>query len=197
MQASTETTRSFGGSGLGLSIAKNLVELQGGKIDVKSEDGKGSTFSFWLDYEIKREDIKIESLSGEDNIKKLKFDQNVKVLLCEDNRMNQVLAKEVLKRFGCTTDIAENGSIALEMMRNGVYDIVLMDIQMPIMDGYEASKSIRNELNLQVPIIAMTAHVMPNEKEKCIGYGMNDYISKPFKVENLYHIIEQFVLKAA
>ncbi|MBC7915262.1 MAG: response regulator [Pyrinomonadaceae bacterium] len=192
MQASNETTRNYGGTGLGLSIVKRLVELQKGEISIHSVFGEGTEFKVVLPYLIGED--KPVNIVGQNNekVEIKKFEKELAVLLAEDNVMNQVLAKKVLTRFGCDVDIAENGGIALEMARIKKYDLVLMDIQMPIMDGYTAAKQMRDELNLDLPIIAMTAHIMAGEREKCIGFGMTDYISKPFKVENLYALIQQY-----
>lgn len=192
MQASSETTRNYGGTGLGLSIVKRLVELQHGELSINSVFGEGTEFKVVLPYQIS-EDKPVGSSTEKVAIVEIKkFERELKVLLAEDNVMNQILAKKVLTRFGCVVDIAENGGIALEMARNKKYDLVLMDIQMPIMDGYSAAKAIREELKLDLPIIAMTAHIMAGEREKCIGFGMSDYISKPFKVETLYSLILQY-----
>lgn len=194
VQASAETTRDFGGSGLGLSIVKNLVRMQEGTIEIDSTENEGTEFMITLPYKIETEKVKNETEKVElETILKLeKFDREIKILLAEDNTLNQLLAKNVLTQFGCTLDIAENGAIAVEMLRYGQYDLVLMDIQMPIMDGYTASQNIRAEVNKTIPIIAMTAHVMTGEKEKCVSFGMNDYISKPFKLQELYRIIQKY-----
>lgn len=185
-QANTETTRKFGGTGLGLSIAKNLVELQGGKMELKSEMGKGSEFSFEISYKkatntdiepIQRGFVPAQSLN------------DVKILLCEDNVLNQKLAKRVIAKFGIDVEIAENGRVGIEKLKENKYDLVLMDLQMPEMDGYQAVLEIRNELHMTVPIIAMTAHSLVGEKEKCLEIGMNDYIGKPFTQEDLYYKI--------
>jgi PAS domain S-box-containing protein len=182
-QANTETTRKFGGTGLGLSIAKNLVELQGGEMHLTSELGKGSEFWFELSYK-KVDTMTIEPLKKSFIPKKLL--NNIKILLCEDNVLNQKLAKKVIAKFGFDLEIAENGKIGVEKLQKEKYDIVLMDLQMPEMDGYQAVLSIRNELHLEIPIIAMTAHSLVGEKEKCLEIGMNDYIGKPFSQEELY-----------
>lgn len=195
VQASAETTRDFGGSGLGLSIVKSLVKMQDGTIALNSIENEGTEFIVTLSYKIENENLKIETEKIElDNILKLeKFDRDVKILLAEDNTLNQLIAKNVLMRYGCTIDVAENGAIAVEMLKYGVYDMILMDIQMPIMDGYTASQKIRAEVNKTIPIIAMTAHVMTGEREKCISFGMNDYISKPFKLKDLYRTIQKYI----
>lgn len=192
-QASTETTRSYGGTGLGLSIVKRLVELQKGEISIHSVYGKGAEFRVVLPYLIGENKGTDKSAPTDEKIEIIKFKKEVKVLLAEDNVMNQILAKKVLSGFGCNVDVAENGGLALEMARIKKYDLVLMDIQMPIMDGYTAAKQMREELKLNLPIIAMTAHIMAGEREKCIGFGMTDYISKPFKVEQLYSLILLYI----
>lgn len=182
-QANTETTRKFGGTGLGLSIAKNLVELLGGEINLKSELGRGSEFSFEIKYK------KVDKLDLEPLEKALAPKRPlgpVKILLCEDNVLNQRLATKILIKFGFDFEIAENGRIGLEKLIKGKFDLVLMDLQMPEMDGYQATIAIRNELKLQIPIIAMTAHSLVGEKEKCIEIGMNDYVGKPFTQNELY-----------
>ncbi|HSH66632.1 MAG TPA: ATP-binding protein, partial [Bacteroidia bacterium] len=182
-QAHTETTRKFGGTGLGLSIAKNLVELQGGTMQLKSEPNKGSEFIFELTYK-KVDTLEIEPLKKSFTPKK--FLRNIKVLLCEDNVLNQKLAKRVIAKFGFEVQVAENGRVGIEKLKQEQFDIVLMDLQMPEMDGYQTVLSIRNDLNLKLPIIAMTAHSLVGEKEKCLEIGMNDYIGKPFTQDELY-----------
>lgn len=185
-QADTETTRKFGGTGLGLSIAKNLVELQGGTIQIKSEVGKGSEFSFDILYK-KADQKELEPLQKAFIPEKLL--NSIKILLCEDNPLNQKLAKRVMTKFGFDVEIAENGLVGLEKLKKNRFDLVLMDLQMPEMDGYQTVQAIRDELHLEVPIIAMTAHSLVGEKEKCLEVGMNDYIGKPFTQEDLYNKI--------
>jgi PAS domain S-box-containing protein len=185
-QANTETTRKFGGTGLGLSIAKSLVELQGGEMLLKSEVDKGSEFSFELSYK-KVNTLDIEPLQKGFVPKKLL--NELKILLCEDNVLNQKLAKRVINKFGFQVEIAGNGRIGIEKLQQEKFDLVLMDLQMPEMDGYQAVLAIRNELHMKIPIIAMTAHSLVGEKEKCLEIGMNDYIGKPFTQEELYHKI--------
>ncbi len=190
-QASGETTRKFGGTGLGLSIVKSLVELQNGQITLNSEHGEGSTFTFYITYPLTKE----SDLIIEETIAPV-INRNIKanLLLAEDNLMNQKLAKNVLLDFGFNLDIVDNGKLAVEKFQNGNYDLILMDMQMPEMDGYEATKMIRS-FNTEIPIIAMTAHAMTGEKEKCLKLGMNDYISKPFKADDLYGKIVNLVDK--
>ena len=194
-QAEQSTTREFGGTGLGLTITNKLIELQGGEIWVKSKVNKGTTFSFTLPYKIGaidvfvKEKLKVKSESVLDL-------ESIKVLLVEDNPINQLMAKKVLSGWNCITDTAENGKIAIEKLNNSDYDLILMDIQMPVMDGYEATKHIRKKMNStknEVPIIAMTAHASSGEVDKCLSLGMDDYISKPFVPQELNNKIVALV----
>jgi len=191
-QASSETTRIYGGTGLGLSIVKRLVELQNGTIELQSELGKGSIFTVNIPFRT----VTFEQLqdynasahaeeSGELN--------DVRVLIVEDNKMNQRLAIEVLAGFGVISEVAENGKVAIEKLKDGSYDVILMDMQMAEMDGYQATQYIRKTLKNDTPIIAMTAHAMTGEREKCLALGMNDYISKPFKAAELFRKIQTLV----
>ncbi|MES2284958.1 MAG: PAS domain S-box protein [Bacteroidota bacterium] len=191
-QANTETTRKFGGTGLGLSIAKNLVELLGGEIKLNSELGKGSEFSFEIRYE-KVDKSVLEPLQKAVVVKKNLG--SVKILLCEDNVLNQRLAGKILTKFGFDFEIAENGKIGLEKLKQGKFDLVLMDLQMPEMDGYQTTIAIRKELKFTIPIVAMTAHSLVGEKEKCIEIGMNDYVGKPFTQDDLYNKISSNLIE--
>ncbi|MRX69748.1 GAF domain-containing protein [Flavobacterium resistens] len=174
-QAEESTTRRFGGTGLGLNIVKQLIELQKSEIQVKSKEGRGSEFSFVLSY--KKADAKVDSVK---TISKNELG-NLKILLCEDNVLNQKLAKSVVQNFGFELDIAENGEEGIELLSKNNYDLVLMDLQMPIKDGYQTTEYIRNEMKSDVPIIAMTAHSLVGEQERCYKVGMNAYVPKPFK----------------
>ncbi len=181
-QATSDTARLYGGTGLGLAIAKQLVESQGGTIYVKSKPKEGSTFSFILPFlKTNAED------ESEIEIKNLKIKvKNVKVLVVEDIMLNQLLMKTLLDDFGFEHDIAANGKIAIEKLQNTSFDIILMDLQMPEMNGFEATDYIRNELNSKIPIIALTADVTTVDLEKCKAVGMNDYIAKPVDERLLY-----------
>jgi len=186
-QAELETTRRFGGTGLGLSIVKQLIEMQGGTIRLRSELGKGSEFIVELNYKLPDlAQMYSEALAEQEEQVPLR---KIKVLIAEDNPMNQQLVKHLMKSWSLDHSIVSTGIEAVEALKNDSYSIVLMDIQMPDMDGYTATSVIRNELQLDVPIIAMTAHAMVGEKEKCLQLGMNDYVSKPIKETVLYNII--------
>jgi CheY-like chemotaxis protein len=151
-----------------------MVELQGGSIIVKSKVGKGSTFGFVLSFE------KTQTLSEtEIEIETQTVIKNVKVLVAQDIALNQVLIKIILEDFGYKVDIAANGKIAIEYLQKNKYDIILMDVQMPVMNGFEATAYIRTQMNSKIPIIALTADVTTVDVEKSKKVGLNDYISKP------------------
>lgn len=190
-QATSETSRIFGGTGLGLAIAKKLVESQGGSIHVKSKLGKGSTFSFVLPF------TKTKELVDPENVT-IDFDSSVKkvkVLVVEDIALNQLLMKTILEEFGFDCDFASNGKIAIEKLQEQSYDIVLMDLQMPVMNGFEATDYIRNTLHCDVPIVALTADVTTVDLAKCKAVGMDDYISKPVDERLLFNKIILLVRK--
>jgi CheY-like chemotaxis protein/two-component sensor histidine kinase len=189
-QAETETTRRFGGTGLGLSIVKQLVELQKGTIDIKSETGRGSEFTVRLPYKLPDEEKLLSAaLATETQVASI---SDIHVLIAEDNAMNQQLIKHLMKNWNIRFTLVNNGAEAVEALNEQEFSVVLMDIQMPEMDGYTATEVIRKELGSDIPIIAMTAHAMIGEKERCIQLGMNDYISKPLKETVLYNIIAQY-----
>jgi signal transduction histidine kinase/FixJ family two-component response regulator len=198
-QASSDTTRKYGGTGLGLAIVKNILELQGGRIYVKSKIGKGSQFIFNLPLKKNLARIHHAPLAISHSEKTDIIDlSGVRILLVEDNEINQLLAETVLCSTGCEVTIADNGKIAIQKLQEVKVDIILMDIQMPEMDGYEATHYIRNNLDgpvSRLPIIAMTAHAMSAESSKCMQAGMNDYISKPFEAKDLYHKISTLIKK--
>ena len=194
-QATSDTTRKYGGTGLGLAIVKQLVELHGGHVSVTSKVDAGSTFYFIIKYkknlhpETNKEPSKDENFLAE-------LVEGLNILLVEDNVLNQVLAKKVLSDWKWNVDIAENGLIAIEKVQAKAYDLILMDIQLPEMDGYEATRYIRTQLpppKCNTPIMAMTAHAILNEEEKCVTAGMNGYISKPFNQKTLYSKIVSIV----
>jgi PAS domain S-box-containing protein len=193
-QAESHTTRSYGGTGLGLSIAKQLVELQGGEINVKSTLGSGTTVTFMLPLKKAEESLSYhKENSDEIDMKTL---SEKKILLVEDNPINIKFIRSLFEQFNIIPDQAENGRIAVEMLRKLNYDLVLMDIEMPEMNGYEATTIIRNELKINVPIIAMTAHALAGESEKCLRLGMNAYISKPLKEQILFNKMFSLINKS-
>lgn len=191
-QASSETARLYGGTGLGLAIAKNLVESQGGTIAVKSKQEEGSTFSFILPFQKTNGEVEPEAVMKESNSKV----ENIKVLVVEDIALNQLLMKTLLDEFGFECDIAKNGKLAIEKLRKKSYDIILMDLHMPEMNGFETTEYIRNELNSHIPIIALTADVTTADLKKCKVVGMNDYISKPIDEGLLYTKIADLLKKS-
>lgn len=181
-QASSGTSRLYGGTGLGLAIVKQLVEPQGGKVVVSSEVDKGSTFSFTLSFKKTSEEAEeaIESVVANESMK------NIQILVVEDIPLNQLLMKTLLDEFGFGKDVASNGKIAIEKMETNTYDLILMDLQMPEMNGFEATDYIRTVLKSKVPILALTADVTTVDLAKCKAVGMNDYISKPVDERLLY-----------
>ena len=192
VQASTDTARKYGGTGLGLSICKNLVEMQGGTIEVQSVSGQGTNFKFAIPYKTGsplqlKEDVKIE-MTFRNNEKK-------KILIAEDVELNQYLAKHILEDWGVATDIANNGKEALDKVILYHYDLILMDIQMPEMDGIAATRAIRklpDPIKSSIPIIALTANALKGDDQKYLNAGMNDYITKPYTEERLYKVIRKF-----
>jgi signal transduction histidine kinase len=193
-QAESHITRKYGGTGLGLSIAKQLVELQGGTLSVKSESKIGSTFLFYIPYKKSVEVIHEAEIAGEKfNMEKL---SKLNILLVEDNQLNVKLMLSLFSEYNLELQVAENGSIGIEKLREYKFDIVLMDMEMPVMNGYEAATIIRNEMKSNIPIIAMTAHAMAGEKERCLSLGMNDYISKPINANLLFEKIYDLTLNS-
>ncbi len=192
-QASSGTSRLYGGTGLGLAIVKQLVESQGGSIQVVSKPNEGSTFSFVLEF-MKTEEQAAEELTEVEPDEEIK---DLKVLVVEDIPLNQLLMKTLLDDFGFERDIADNGKIAIEKMQAKTYDVVLMDLQMPEMNGFEATDYIRNVMHSDIPIIALTADVTTVDLAKCKAVGMNDYIAKPVDERILYSKIIGLIKKTA
>ncbi|WP_395065661.1 ATP-binding protein [Flavobacterium sp.] len=190
-QATSGTSRIYGGTGLGLAIVKQLVEGQNGSIEVHSTVGQGSVFSFRLPFLKTNADAQYteEIITLDEDIK------NIKVLVVEDIALNQLLMRTLLDDFGFVCDIASNGKIAIEKLQSTTYDIILMDLQMPVMNGFEATEYIRKTMNLKVPIVALTADVTTVDIDKCRAVGMNDYLSKPVDERLLYSKIISILKK--
>ena len=190
-QASSDTSRIYGGTGLGLAIVKQLVSSQGGSIDVQSKVGEGSTFSFVLSFKKTKAVVDVEPVIMEIDAE----NKNLKILVVEDIALNQLLMKTLLDDFGFERDIASNGRIAIEKLKSQSYDLILMDLQMPEMNGFDATEYIRTTMNSQIPIIALTADVTTVDLAKCKAVGMNDYIAKPVDERVLYSKIMSHIKK--
>jgi CheY-like chemotaxis protein len=185
-QSSSSTTREYGGTGLGLPIVKMLLGAMGAEIKLKSEPGKGSEFYFEIDFLIgdKRKIRKDQKdIVFDDSLK------GVRVLLVEDNKINQMVASKFLKEWKCRVDVAENGKVALEKLIPYEYDVILMDLQMPVMDGYTATETIRSLEDAKlssIPIIALSASALGQIETRARKYGMNDFVTKPFVPKVLF-----------
>jgi PAS domain S-box-containing protein len=192
-QADASVTRKYGGTGLGLTIVRQLVQLQHGSIKVESEESKGSVFTVIIPY---KQGISDEQLgTGKSGSTRSLQLQSASILLVEDNDINRLYAGSILKMWGCPFDTAENGEVAIEKLKNAHFDLILMDIQMPIMDGFEATKEIRNWANekSEIPIVALTANATQRDTEKCLALGMNDCLTKPFTQEDLLKILDKYL----
>jgi signal transduction histidine kinase/AmiR/NasT family two-component response regulator len=191
-QADDETAKNYGGTGLGLAIVKQIVSLQNGEIKIESEVGVGSSFIFNIPYEYIKEIA--DSNTNELDLTSLKKEFSAfRALVAEDNKTNQTLLKYILEQWDLQYDLAENGEQAIDLLKKNKYDIVLMDVQMPVMDGYTATEKIRQALQMKLPIIAMTAHVLDSEKQHCLEAGMNDYISKPINEKEFLELLGKYL----
>ncbi len=195
-QESITTTRQYGGTGLGLAIVKRLLELQGLQMSVLSQPGKGSEFSFNMEFPVSTEIATVQAekqplvIGSTDNL------SNIRVLIAEDNLVNVMLMKKLFSKWGITPTIAENGERAIEMVQYGNFDIILMDLQMPVLNGFDAAieiRKMRDPKKANTPIIALTASALFDIKERVFSSGMNDYVSKPFKPEELREKMQNLV----
>ncbi|ANH83867.1 hybrid sensor histidine kinase/response regulator [Niabella ginsenosidivorans] len=194
-QSDGSITRKYGGTGLGLSIVKDLVHLMNGAIEVYSREQQGSSFTLQLPFKITTKGKEPVEEPFSDNIVHQRGLPAGKVLIVEDNELNRLLLQQLLKGWCIRFDTVSNGTEAITCLKTEKFDLVLMDIQMPGMDGYTATGIIRNELKNELPVIAMTADALPGQRERCIEAGMNDYIAKPIREQELkkivFHYLEQ------
>lgn len=191
-QASSETTRKYGGTGLGLAICSKLLALKGSHLQVESIPGHGSCFSFDLSFRVEESLAAPAKVTGEQLGK-------VRILLAEDNAINQLVARNFIEKWGAELEIAGNGKEAVEILKARDFDLVLMDLQMPEMDGYEATRSIRamaDDKYRRLPIIALTASSLHEVQEQYIASGMNDFVRKPFNPDELYSMISRYMYAA-
>lgn len=185
-QGNKSTTRIYGGTGLGLAICKQLVEMQGGTVAVASTLGEGSKFVVNIPYKLSETDAEQAGIVAEEPGHYVSLLSGKRILAAEDNEVNKNLLMHVLKKIGINADIVNNGQEAVDKLKQNRYDAIIMDLQMPVMDGYTATKYIREEMKVKTPILAMTATAMRGEIAKCLAIGMNDYMSKPFNFTDLY-----------
>lgn len=196
-QADSTTSRRFGGTGLGLSICRHLVHLMDGSISVESVEGKGSTFRFemWLKKGNPRNVLEKKLLHYSLGASEIQCRRNIRVLVVEDNSINRVVAQKQLEKLGYQVDVVGSGSEALDVLRVVPYNVVLMDCQMPELDGYETTRRIRASETMpfcQIPIIAMTANALEGDREQCLLCGMNDYVSKPIELRQLDEVLQMW-----
>jgi len=199
IQSSSDTARKYGGTGLGLSIVQRLVNLMQGNVSLKSTLHKGTTFSITIPFQKTAATAIPKEIETTIPTEELKRTESLKILLVEDNPINQFLVQTILFDLGFQTDTAENGKIGIELLEQNDYDIILMDLMMPEMDGFEATQHIRNKMKppkSATPIIALTADVTKADVDKCMNIGMNEYVSKPINEADLLRKIDYLVVKS-
>ncbi len=189
-QLNTNIQNITAGTGLGLSIVKSLTELMGGTIFVSGEESKGTVFTVALPFEKRNSTVVSEKKTV---FKPTYFYSGVSVMVVEDNKVNQFLLKHTLAELNISATIVSNGQEALDTVCQNEFDLILLDIQMPVMDGYTTIEALRNKLNIKTPVVAMTAYAMPGEKEKCLAAGMDEYLSKPVDFQQLINVLERFL----
>ena len=200
MQADASTTRKYGGTGLGLAISMGLVQMMGGDMGVQSQLGKGTNFYIMIPFELPPGQDQLHSLPRSQQLPKaqlspvLAYDYPLNILLAEDNEMNQIVAESVFEKMGYEITMVENGQEAVKEATQGSFDIIFMDLQMPVMDGIRATQQIRERMGEESApvIIAMTADALNGTKEDCFAAGMNDFLSKPFALEDLQALLQKW-----
>jgi CheY-like chemotaxis protein len=188
-QLENELQRELGGTGLGLSIAQRLAHLMGSNIAVETEVGKGSRFAFALSLPI----VNAASVDASEWSKNAQ--QGSRILLAEDNSVNVIVATTLLESLGCEVSVAWNGQEAIEMYRRGNYDIILMDMRMPVLDGPEATRAIRRselETGTRIPVVAVTANAFADDRRQCFEAGMDDFLSKPFTLDAIREVLARW-----
>ncbi|SPF49737.1 putative Histidine kinase [Candidatus Sulfopaludibacter sp. SbA4] len=192
-QADASTTRKYGGTGLGLAISKQLAEMMGGEIGVDSREGQGSTFWFTATFDLAPEPVRQRPQAAGESRGAAPAGRKARILLAEDNATNQEVALAQLRHLGYTAVAVANGAEAIQAVEQGPYDLVLMDCQMPVMDGFEAARRIRRSMGRDIPIVAITADAMPADRERCLAEGMNDYLAKPVQLAQLAEVLARWL----